>query len=944
MTLSGLSAIELARIDSVCLDFESQIRNGQQPSIDEIVDYHGGENADLLRQELGTIKQELLIDSGLGNTTPQDTKTIAPFGTGSPGTGSPGTGFPGKGLPEKPGQSVNAGFSEQPKRSLQRLPSPGTRLGRYEVEGQIGQGGMGVVFSARDHRLGRQVAIKVLSPTIAGQLDLVQRFNREARAVAAISHPHIVELFDVGDHQGLPYAVMEFLDGITFEDYLNSEKLLPSQVRRFGSQIADALATAHAAGVIHRDLKPQNIMLVGGESVRDSAISSSQTSSVDLAITKLFDFGLSRVEPLSISMPSNGNSSDPNGSNFNDGDFQDSTRTTEGLIMGTPGYMAPEQAIGETVTASADLFSLGCVLHEAFYGKPAFEGRTKAQRIAAAISDTPDGDSAKRAEDLDLARLIDDCLQKRPEDRPENAGLIADRLRMTSDNLPGNRPVISRRGWIGLAASGTALAMGGGAVGTWLSMKSRAQLHAIKSLAVLSFDDETGFPDSETNPAKSDELKPVGQATLSPGEALPGLLVHELTRVSDLIVPSFRPASASSPAEFRELGRRMEVDAMLTGTVRPVRQGSQTKPTWDLDLQLISTETGTEIWGDRLRTVAGEHLLAQTQAASEIATVVGRQLTAAADDSQAPNEKAFHCLVEGSIRSDPDSVGGLERALSCFEKAYSFDTTYVDPIAGIALTSITLAAQTSPEKAIELAEDARLKASEALSIDKTSIDARLARLMVDWQMLGRYDKTDAGFNELIMMSPDRWQLHHQYALFLLTTDRFSLAIDELREASLLSPLSISIRIDLARAYWFDGDTHRAITDAMRIRARPGGKLSADGLLVDIYEQNSDFQKAADLDPAMEIDSSSLDASTYWTKRKDLLDSLPYAAYGERVNQLIWYSRARKMNDKALAHFLEPRTPMLPLALAVHPSLAQIRSIRRVAEMLPAKQSQSSRSN
>ncbi len=895
MTLSRLSATELARIDSVCLDFESQLRKGQKPSIDEIVSYHGGENADLLRQELGTIQQELMIESRDGYTPGQDSHTtIAPFGTGPPPAS---------------------------KRSFKQLPTPGTRLGPYQIERQIGQGGMGVVFSARDHRLGRKVAIKVLSANMAGRSDLVERFDREARAVAAISHPHIVELFDVGSFQGLPYAVMEFLDGIPFDEFLNDETLVPNQVRRFGSQIADALATAHAAGVIHRDLKPQNIMLVGGDPTRDSSISDSRISSVDHAITKLFDFGLSRVDLLVASMSEEGR--------------LDSSRTSEGMIMGTPGYMAPEQASGEAVTASADLFSLGCVLHEAFYGTRAFEGRTKSERIAAAIADTPDSNANKRAKDPQLAKLIDDCLQKRPEDRPANAAEIADRLRMGLAGGDGNRPVISRRGWMALAASGAALAVGGGAVGTWLSMKkSRATLHAINSLAVLSFDDETGFPKLDTNPGKADELKPLGQSTLSPGEALPGLLVHELTRVSDLMVPSFRPAKANSPAEFRELGARLEVDALLSGTVRPIQSGTQSTPMWDLDLRLISSKTGTQIWGDRLRTVAGEHRLAQTQAASEIAAVIGRQLTSAADSSSVPNEEAFHCLVDGKMRSDPDSPGGLKRALMCFEKAHEFDTSYVDPIAGIALTSITLAAQSPPDQAIELAERSRKRASEALQIDKTSVDARLAKLMVDWQMLGRYKKIDAGFQELIMTSPDRWQIHHQYALFLATTGRTEIAIDELREASLLSPLSISIRIDLARAYWFAGDHDRAITDAMQIRSRPGGQKLADGLLIDIYEQDEDFQKAAELDPAIASESANLDAAGYWLKRKDLLDTLPYAAFGERVNQMIWYSRARELNDQSLAHFLEPRTPMLPLALAAHPGLAKARMMPRVSELLP----------
>jgi serine/threonine protein kinase/tetratricopeptide (TPR) repeat protein len=913
MTLSGLSATELARIDSVCLDFESQLRGGHDPSIEQIVNYHGGENAELLRVELGTIRQQVLDAIRSPQSPAQDTLTaFAPFGTGSPAVAA--------------------------ESSMANLPSAGTRLGPYQIERQIGRGGMGVVFSAHDHRLGRKVAIKLLSSAIAGRKDLIERFDREARAVAAITHPNIVELFDVGVHEGLPYAVMEFLDGITLEDYLDQATLSPSEVRRFGTQIADALATAHAAGVIHRDLKPQNIMLVGGDatgrgssvndplasslaSVTDSTSVSGNSSGIHSGIAKLFDFGLSRVEPQTA--------------NRADSLDQEMERTSEGMIMGTPGYMAPEQATGEAVTASADLFSLGCILYEAFYGKRAFDGRTKSQRITAAISETPTGNQHRRAADPQLAQLIDDCLQKRPEMRPENASVIAERLRTS-----GGVPPMSRRRWFMLAGSGAALLVGGGAAGAIINMQSQRKLRAIRSLAVLSFVDQSDVLENNQLEIRPDVLQPVGQSPLSPGETLPGLLVHELTRLPDLIVPSFRPATANSPSEYRQLGARMEVDAMLTGTVRRIESSTlvstaKTPAMWDLDLQLISSETGTQIWGGRIRTVAGEHLLAQTQAASEIAKVIGRQLTATADGDSVPAAQAFHCLVDGKMRSDPDSVCGLERALMCFEKAHQADATYVDPIAGIALTSITLAAQSSPEKAIELTQRSLQRSREALAIDKMSVDARLAKLMVDWQMIGRYAETDAGFKELLMTSPDHWQIHHQYALFLLASQRTSEAISRLREASLLSPLSISIRVDLARAYWLDGDTERAIADAQRILARAGGQRPATGLLIDIYEQRRDFKNALALDPQIVDASSPLDAESYWAQRRTRLTELPYGSFGEKVNELIWYGRAGKFDDVTLADYLEPRTPMLPMVLAVHPSLAEARKVPRAIEVLPA---------
>lgn len=1011
MTLRGLSATELARIDSVCLDFESRLRDGQDPSIAKIVQYHGGENGDLLREELESIRDEvfgerrssqnLFGENGSGST--HNERSMGIFGgvassgkTSDGDTGDDDTGGDTvnanntdvKSQRDPATRSIQSGTGDRtggesggrngdeametalPSSGLLRdsgyrlkdrspagapatggLPAPGTELGPYRIERQIGQGGMGVVFSASDERLGRKVAIKMLSAAISGRHDLVERFDREARAVAAISHPNIVELFDVGNYQGLPYAVMEFLDGMTFDTYLRQERLEPVRVRRIGQQIADALAIAHAAGVIHRDLKPQNIMLVGGDSIADqngtTKIPSeeiefdsdrhsldarpSRVSTVDSTIVKLFDFGLSRVEPFAL----NGK-----GQNGKESSAELAARTTEGMIMGTPGYMAPEQAAGEAITASADLFSLGCILHEAFYGQRAFEGKTKSALIAACISDVPNVDKAKRAKDPKLAALIEDCLQKDPNLRPASASDVADRLRVAPVSA-----AITRRRWLALAGCGVALTVGGGVTGAVLNMRTRQQLRSINSLAVLSFTDLTGAAGSPSGAAGlanavGNRLTPVGQSRLTPAETLPGLLVHELTRLDDLIVPSFRPAAASSPAEYRQLGALMEVDAMLTGSVQQIMAWGESKVMWDLDLQLISSETGTVIWGDRIRTAAGEHLLAQTEAASEIAAVIGRQLTSTSASESVPKQGAFHCLVDGKMRSDPDSMPGLERALMCYQRAHQVDTTYVDPIAGIALTSITLAAMEQPERAIELAEQSRKRAREALAIDKMSVDARLAKLMDDWQMLGRYDRTEAGFRELVMTSPDRWQVHHQYALYLMATGRTELAIKRLREASLLSPLSISIRVDLARAYWYLGDTKRAIADAKRILERPGGQTPARGLLIDIYEENGELQKAALQDPEASPDKSYDDLATYWRWRSERFSDLPYGAFGYKANQMIGRARVGGLDDAKLADSLEPRMPLLVYVLAAHPSLAEARQLNRAIEILPPNLGQS----
>lgn len=283
MNLDDLSASELAFIDSVCLDYESQYRRGNAPDIADVVSQHAGPLAEPLRRELELVREELQSDATIAGTA-IGTKAGTATGTAS---------------------TIVDSF---------RVPDPGTELGPYIVGETIGRGGMGVVLAATDRRLDRRVAIKILASELAKSDELTERFDREARSVAAISHPNIVELFDVGSYDGLPYAVMEYLDGELLSDRLKRADFSADETRDLGAQIADALAKAHEADVIHRDLKPQNVMLVprvGGESLENPG----QVGT----LVKLFDFGLSR-SPRNLSS-------------------QRQHDTVEGVILGTPGYM-----------------------------------------------------------------------------------------------------------------------------------------------------------------------------------------------------------------------------------------------------------------------------------------------------------------------------------------------------------------------------------------------------------------------------------------------------------------------------------------------------------------------------------------------------------------------------------------------------------------------------
>jgi serine/threonine protein kinase len=299
----------------------------------------------------------------------------------------------------------------------------GTLFGSYRILSPLGSGGMGDVYYARDEKLGRVVAIKVLRPGLASDPARLMRFEQEARTASTLNHPNIVTIYEIGEHQGMRYIAMEHVEGSTLRELLASGSLPPPKLLDLAKQIAEGLAKAHAAGIVHRDLKPENVMLS-----RDGYV-------------KILDFGLAKLLP------------DPSPA-----DSEAATRvrfeTEEGVIVGTVAYMSPEQAKGLPLDFRSDQFSFGTILYELATGKRPFEGVSTAETRRAIIGEEPEPVASRSpAVPPQLARILERCLAKDPQNRYDSTRDLAREILAEATAVPRRPAARTRwRAGAGLAA------------------------------------------------------------------------------------------------------------------------------------------------------------------------------------------------------------------------------------------------------------------------------------------------------------------------------------------------------------------------------------------------------------------------------------------------------------------------------------------------------------
>jgi TolB-like protein/Tfp pilus assembly protein PilF len=630
--------------------------------------------------------------------------------------------------------------------------APGTRLGPYEILAPLGAGGMGEVYRARDPRLHREVAIKVLPPDMARDPHAITRFEREARAVAALSHPNILAIYDVGSHEGASYLVTELLEGETLHSRVDRSPLPWTKAAEIGAAIADGLAAAHDRGITHRDLKPGNLFLTSDGRV------------------KILDFGLARIQPA----PSLGPSPEA------------PTETEHGAILGTVGYMSPEQVRGQAAEASSDLFSLGCVLYEMVSGKRPFARETGIQTLNAILeSDPPPLAASGKDVPPELDALISRCLEKNPAARMQSARDLSFALgELRKRARPVAAGVRRRRFAYSAAAALAAVVLALVAAGLLRDrLFAPARLDRIESLAVLPLDNLSG------DPAQDFFADGITEALTTDLGKIGGLRV--IARPS---VMKFRGTRSS----LREIARELRLNALVAGSV--LRSGDRVRIT----AQLIDPEADRQIWSESYERDVRDILALQREITEAIASQVRAKLTpqeqARLVKARPVNPEAYESVLRARYLSVRTTDTDSQAAIALLERAVALDPGFAPGHAELAAAYIRRLMFVAPEQAGELEQKAYAAAERALSLDSDLAEAYLARGDLLWTPSHRFAHARAAqeYRRALSLNPNLDQTHRGLSRVFVHVGFFEEALQHAAQALEINPgnaLALSSRAE-----------------------------------------------------------------------------------------------------------------------------------------------------
>ncbi|MCC7008304.1 MAG: protein kinase [Acidobacteria bacterium] len=759
----------------------------------------------------------------------------------------------------------------------------------YRIVDRIGEGGMGVVYRAEDTRLGRQVAVKFLSEKLLADPLAIERFQREARAASSLNHPNICAIYDIGSHNGLPFLVMELLSGTTLRRRVATGPLPLDLLLDLGAQAADALSVAHAAGIIHRDIKSANIFVTERGQI------------------KILDFGLAKLARTHTTDQFAATTLVP----------PEPQATETGQTIGTLTCMSPEQARGDDLDHRTDLFSFGVVLYEMATGREPFSGKTPALIFDAILRQHPtrptDVNPTLPAE---LDHIIYKALEKDRELRYQTAAELRADLRRLKRESDGARASIGRPASGPSATAGvspavptpaenfdeTHLAMPGtpaaapaargiasgaplpappasGRAGTGLDARTpgtggwhepsgagtatppaaarRWLLGAVSAVVVLTVagvlylgrgvtaaDSVAVLPFSATGGTAGD--------TEYLTDGITETLINGLAQLPDLRVSArsvvFRYKGKNVDAQ--QVGRELNVNTVVTGhvTVRGDRLIIQS--------ELVNVADGTQLWGQLYNRPQADLLAVQDEIAQEILDKVQPRLSG--EDRRrvtkryTDNADAYQAYLQGRFFWNKGTIDGYKQSINYYQQAIGRDPKYALAYTGLADSYLLLGSYW-----VEMLPEAKSAALQALALDASLAEAHVAlghiRLLLDWDWIA----ADAAFTQGLALNGNSALAHSQYAKYLMTVGRTADAVAEGRRALALDPMSPLVNSDLGWYLLFAGDTAEAIAQLRKTLDLDANSLAAHRSLGLAYSEGGQHGEAiAELKQALTLSENS----------------------------------------------------------------------------------------
>ena len=645
----------------------------------------------------------------------------------------------------------------------------GDVLAHYRVLSPLGSGGMAQVYLAEDVRLGRQLALKVLSPRALRDEERLRRFEHEARTISALNHPNILTVYDVGHARGTEFLATEYIDGITLRTRLRKGRLDAREALAITIQVAQAVAAAHDAGIIHRDLKPENVMIRADGYV------------------KVLDFGLAKLTGRE--------------SFAGDDDATRLAATGEGVVVGTFNYMAPEQARGSDLDPRADLFALGVLLYEMLTGEAPFKGASAADVVGAVLLRDPKPLAQTVDVPDELERIVRTALRKDRNERYQTCALLLHDLRSFARVLDSGSDV-DRSAPMATVDTQARETPPAPSTGTGFSSPSgepartgrrRRSRRAIDSLAVLPLVHDSDHQELEY---------------LSDG--LTESLINNLSQIPRLRVMArstvFRYKGQNADAQA--IGRHLAVQAVLTGHI------VQRAGAFVVGAELVDVNDGSQLWGTVLNRPIADVFVLQAEISEKLTGALRLRLSR--DERKrlgkrhTVNSQAYQLYLRGRYFLNNRTGDSLKSARTLFERAVGEDPEYALAHAGLADCCSLIAVSLRGASGSGLLEQARASALKALHLDEGLADGHASLAFIkfrfDWDWAG----AEAEFTRALDLNPGHAPSRQWHAMFLASRSRFDEALAEMKRALELDPLSLIIQSGIGRILHFAGRLDEAM--------------------------------------------------------------------------------------------------------------------------------------